>query len=108
MLVIREGQVHGFIPVALIKLQRRTVIKSGFIPEHTVAAALMEHHLSAQLVYPHHVSKWVVLVTARVMAYLTARVLVIRSSVRQAACTACWFLQRRSRRGGPARLLAVN
>lgn len=51
----------------------------------------MEHHLSAQLIYPHHVSKWVVLVMARVMAYLTARVLVIRSFVRQAARIACWF-----------------
>lgn len=49
----------------------------------------MEHHLSAQLIYPHHVSKWVVLVMARVMAYLTARVLVIRSFVRQAARIAC-------------------
>lgn len=56
----------------------------------------MERHLSAQLIYPHHVSKWVVLVMARVMAYLTARVLVIRSFVRQAACTACWFLLRHS------------
>lgn len=60
----------------------------------------MEHHLSALLVYPHHVSKWVVLVMARVMAYLTARVLVIRSFVRQAACMACWFLWRHSRWGG--------
>lgn len=51
----------------------------------------MERHLSAQLIYPHHVSKWVVLVMARVMAYLTARVLVIRSFVRQAARIACWF-----------------
>lgn len=76
------------------------VIKCGFIPEHTVVAALMERHLSAQLIYPHHVSKWVVLVMARVMAYLTARVLVIRSFVRQAACTACWvFLQRHSSEG---------
>lgn len=42
----------------------------------------MEHHLSAQLIYPHHVSKWVVLVMARVMAYLTVRVRVIRSFVK--------------------------
>lgn len=79
--------MRGFIPVGLIKLQGSH--KIWIHPEHTVAAALMELHLSAQLIYPRHVSKWVVLVMARVMAYLTALVLVIRSFVRRSARVAC-------------------
>lgn len=54
----------------------------------------MEHHLSAQLIYPHHVSKWVVFVMARVMAYLTVRVHVIRSFVKP-GWWCCLFVLRR-------------